>query len=208
MTNNSIVIGGIVAKPPKIIADALEFEKRVFEMRIRRTRISGSKTDEFPVIFRGSAIAELGENIKEGAVIRVIGELRTTTILWEKHIHIYAESIEQAADTQENNIIITGIIAANPQTYKTKSGTTITRLILKVYSGGYRHFIHCAAWKTNAEYAAKLSKGERICVKGYAQSKEHPVKICERDVPVLKTLYEVAVKVIELPDDQKGDINT
>ena len=58
MTNNSIVIGGIVAKPPKIIADALEFEKRVFEMRIRRTRISGSKTDEFPVIFRGSAIAE------------------------------------------------------------------------------------------------------------------------------------------------------
>ena len=97
---NTIGIGGKLTAPPELIVDAAEWERKVYETKLKRVRPSG-REDTFILRFDGQAAGSKEEFQKfgEGMDVMVGGEIRSENVPNPKpeesrvKVFIYAEAV-------------------------------------------------------------------------------------------------------------------
>lgn len=203
--NNTIGIVGIIAEKPYLILDALEWENKVFETKLKRMRPSGIY-DEFVLRFTEGALGEKDsiESIANGVEVLVIGEVRNenvpnpTPTENRVKIFIYAEvvAVNNSPVEQQNKVYIRGNICIMPSLRHIRKGKkeiAITNIIVAVNSQGNSYYIPCVCWRGDAEVAAQLKVGTYVGIAGRLQSRKFKKIIKGNPVAYLMTTYEISV---------------
>lgn len=221
--NNMIGIVGTITETLKMILDAPIWEKKVFETVIESERLSGVKDSlilKIPTTAAGSK--KMLEKFKKGTEVLVIGEVQTENVNTdsrkEAKIKIFISAttiiINDPAAQMQNEVRLQGYLCSDPRTGRTQRGILTTNLMLEVSGGKKRYFIPCVCWRTVAQVAAGLKRGDYVEIIGRMQSREYKRKI-EEDQYYLMTAYEVAItnlgieeEVLEQPDARIKEIGS
>lgn len=209
--NNTIGIAGIISAPVKMVADAADWEQRVYETTITRARPSGT-SDTFILQFpaRAAGTIVMREKITEGTEVLIGGEIRTENVSNpqpEEHrvkIYIYAEmiAVNDPPANDQNEVKLRGFVCRAPWYKATKfrqpngKKLKVTDTIIAVNTPTGTNYIPCACFGEAAIYAATLKTGDRVDVYGRMQSRKYEKKIAGHEAPYLFRAYEVcAVKI-------------
>lgn len=222
---NKIGIVGTIQETPRLILDAPEFDRKIYETKIAAPRRSGTE-DVLILRYSGKVAGRKKEadRLKKGTRVIVAGEIRTEN---EREIvptqpsvkiFIFADGIAEAPENTENQneVRLCGHICKDPRARVIKNKKTreedkeplhITDLMVAVEGGKNPNYIPCICWQNVADAAAGLKKGMYVEIEGRFQSREYRKKIEENDVPFLMTAYEVSVSQLgvdygdeEIPD--------
>ena len=205
---NVVGIVGVITETPKLILEAPDWTKKVYETKIEAPRRSGTM-DTLILQFSGKAAGTKKQlsKLKKGTEILVAGAVRTHNVRdrvpTEPSVKIYIEAevveVNDPPADQQNEVLLKGNISREPVPRMTSGGTHITNIIVAVSNGNKAaDFVPCICWQNVADAAAKLKKGSYVEVTGRMQSREF--KKVVNDMPCLMTAYEVSV--IQLGVDQ------
>ena len=209
---NKIGIVGTIQETPRLILDAPEFERKIYETKIAAPRRSGTE-DILILRYSGKAAGKKkdAERLKKGTRVIVAGEIRTEN---EREIvptqpsvkiFIFADGIAEATEHTEsqNEVRLCGHICKDPRARAIRNKKTreedkeplhITDLMVAVEGSGRNpNYIPCICWQNVADAAADLKKGMYVEIEGRFQSREYQKTIEEGGVPFLMTAYEVSV---------------
>lgn len=219
--SNTIGIIGKLTAPPELVVDAAEWERKVYETKLKRVRPSG-REDTFILQFDGQAAGSEEELKKfgEGAAVMVDGEIRSENVPNPKpeesrvKVFIYAEAVvvNDPPAKDQNEARICGYIC-KPQHFRpARSGleidvrTAATSVLVAVNSRSGTNYIPCACFGWMAVQANRLKVGDYIEVYGRFQSRQHKKKIEGRKLPYLRTVYEVcAFKIKRKGKEDRGE---
>lgn len=213
--NDTIGIVGVIKAPPELVVEAADWEKKVYETKLERTRPSGTK-DTFLLQFDGRAAGseEMFLKIKEGAEVIVGGEIRSENVRDPKpeenrvKIFIYAEviAVNNPPVTDQNEAEICGHVCKPPLFRSTRRRTergkrvATASIVLAVNSKTGTYYIPCACFGWQALRASLLKVGDYVEIYGRFQSREHKKRIEGRKLPYLCTVYEVCAHRIKSKD--------
>ena len=218
---NTIGSIGKLTAPMELIVDAAEWERKVYETKLKRVRPSG-REDTFIVRFDGQA-AGSEEELKrfgEGADVIVGGEIRSENVHNPKpeesrvKVFIYAEAIvvNDPPVKDQNEARICGHICKPPHFRPTGSGfakdtrVVATSVLVAVNSQSGTNYIPCVCFGWLAVHANRLKVGDYIEVYGRFHSRQHKKKIEGRKLPYLRTVYEVcAFKIKRKGKEDRGE---
>lgn len=199
---------GCITSLPKLVLDAPDWERKVYEAMLVRVRPS-DVADTFVLQFSGCAADSeaMLERITEGVEVTVSGEIRTQNVYDPKpeenrvKVYIYAENItvnETPADDR-NKVEICGYICKQPRIKKTHRRTPTGRkvaaasMMVGVNTPKGTYYIPCVCWNRLAYYAGTLNIGEYVEIYGRFQSRTFEKRIKGRELPFVSTAYEVSV---------------
>lgn len=220
---NTIGIVGHIKTKPELIVDAADWERKVYETTLTRMRPSGTE-DTFILQFDGRAAGseEMMEKIKEGTEVLVGGEIRSKNIHNPKpeenrvKIYIYAEviAVNDPPVKNQNEVTIRGRVCKPPKFRTTRRRTekgkrvAATSIMIAANSASGANYIPCVCFGWQAFFANQLQTGDYVEVYGRFQSREYKTRIEGRELPYLKTVYEVcAIKlyVVEFGNKDEED---
>lgn len=206
--NDTIGITGYITAPPKLILDAPDWGRKVYETTLARTRPS-EKEDNYILQFDGNAAGseEMLERITEGAPVLIGGEIRSENEHDPKpeenrvKIYIYAEviAINDLPVNDQNEVKIYGNICKLPKVRTTRRRTakgkkvTTANVIVAVNTKTGTYYIPCVCWNWAAYRAGVLKVGDYVEIYGRFQSRTFKKRIEGRKLPFLCTAYEVSV---------------
>lgn len=210
--NNTIGIVGEVSAPPKLVVDAADWGRKVYETKLRRVRPSGTD-DIFILQFNGHAAGteEMLGKIKEGVEVIIGGEIRSENVGNPKpeenrvKFFIYAEAITVNSPpvSDQNEACICGHIC-QPTRFRQVRGrfvkgkkVAVASIIVAVNSHSGANYIPCVCFGWMAFRARQLKVGDYVEVYGRFQSREYKKKIEGRQAPYLCTAYEVCALKLE-----------
>lgn len=210
--NNTIGIVGHVTVTPKLVVDAADWERKVYETALKRVRPSGAE-DIYIVQFSGRAVGSEKDlqKIKEGIEVLIGGEIRTENAhdpAPEENrmkVYIYAEviAVNVPPIIDQNEVKLHGHICKLPHYRETrrraKNGGRIAAasIIVAVNSPAGTNYIPCACFGWQAVKAKTLEAGDEVEIYGRFQSRDYRKHIEGRKVPYLCTVYEVSVRKLE-----------
>lgn len=200
--NNTIGIVGHIKTTPKLIIDAVDWARKVYETTLTRMRPSG-KEDIFILRFNGRAAGteEMLTKITEGVEVLVGGEIRTKNIYnpqpEENRVKIYINAEVMAVNdppvNNQNEVTICGHICKPSHFRTTRRGVEAISIMVKVNSPAGKSYIPCVCFGKQALFANTIEIGDYVEIYGRFQSREYRKKIEGRKLPLLTTVYEVCV---------------
>lgn len=204
--NNTIGIVGEIIAAPELIVDAADWEKKVYETRLKRTRPSGT-TDIYILQFSGSAAGseEMLERIRSGVKVLVGGEVHSENVRDPQpeenrvKIFIHAEVIaaNEPPAKEQNEVRICGFVCRPPQFRLTKKRNkrgqriAVTNIMVAVNSAKGANYIPCVCFDWLAFSANTLQVGKYVEIYGRLQARDYKKQIEGRETPYLTTVYEV-----------------
>ncbi|MBD5498039.1 MAG: single-stranded DNA-binding protein [Lachnospiraceae bacterium] len=212
---DTIGIVGRIAARPKLVIDAEDWAQKVYETVLTRKRHSGTE-DTFVLQFNGRAAGSVDmlEKITEGTEVLVGGEIRTQNVYEPKpeessvKIYIYAEVIRENIPSvkDQNEVELSGTICKEPHIKTVRSRTrdgkrlACANIMVAVNAQSGTYYIPCVCWDW-AAYSAKLMKvGECVKIFGRLQSRNYKKWVKGKEIPFLRTTYEVCVINLESMD--------
>ena len=197
--NNTIKAVGILTDAPRLVLNAEEWEKKVFETKITVERRSGTPDQLILQIPASVKTKKEMDTLKAGSEVVVVGEIHTKDINTSSQtkarvkIFIAVDSItlNDPPLPRANDVKIAGNICKDPRPRMTPRGTAVTDIIVAVNGKSGSHYIPCICWQNVAEAAAVLKKGDYVEIEGRFQSREYKKKIGS-GAPFLMTAYEVS----------------
>ncbi len=217
--NNTIGITGVVETPPRLVVDAADWKKKVYETTLVRKRPSETE-DTYILQFDGRAAGteEMIQRITEGTKVLVGGEIRTENLhnpLPEENsvkIYIYAEiiSVNDPPADDQNEVKICGHICKPPLSRKrsrqksTSKKIDITNVLIAVKTPTGTSYVPCVCFDKQALVAKEMKTGDYIEVYGRFHARGYKKRIKGHDVPFLRTTYEVyAIEIENSSREQK-----
>ena len=209
---NTIGIIGRIKTPPKLIVDAADWARKVYETTLTRTRPSKVE-DTYILQFDGRAAGseEMIGKLTEGAEVIVGGEIRSENIFEPKpeenrvRVYIYAEiiTINEPSVNDQNEVKICGNVCKPPRFKRARRRTAkgkrmaVANLIVAVNSLSGTNYIPCVFFGWQAFTANALKVGDYVEIYGRFQSRDYKKRIEGRKLPYLCTVHEVsAIKLI------------
>ena len=216
---DTIGIVGRISAPPKLVIDAEDWSQKVYETVLTRKRPSGAE-DTFILQFNGRAAGtNMLEKITEGTEVLAGGEVRTQNVYKPKpeensvKTYIYAEVIRENMPPvkDQNEVELFGNICKEPHIKTVRSSArdgkrrACANIMVAVNAQSGTYYIPCVCWEW-AAYSAKLMKvGERVKIFGRLQSRNYKKQVEGKEIPFLKTTYEVCVINLESLDRQEKE---
>ncbi|MCM1088948.1 MAG: single-stranded DNA-binding protein [Muribaculaceae bacterium] len=211
--NNTIGIIGTIKSQPELIIDAADWERKVYETILMRTRPSGAK-DIYILQFDGHATGsrEMLDRITKGTEVLIGGEIRTENVHNPQpeenrvKVYIYAEviAINNPPVKDQNETGICGHVCKPPH-FKSTYRRAITSLMIAVNSTTGTNYIPCVCFDRQAERAKKLKVGDYVEIYGRFQSRDYKKRIEGRRLPYLSTAYEVCVVKFKIKKEKKTE---
>lgn len=210
--NDTIGIVGRITSAPKLVADASDSGNRVYEAKLTRKRRSDTE-DTYIVQFEARAAGDVGGvgKITEGVEVLIGGEIRTENVKnpcpEESRVKIYifaqviAVNMPKADD--QNEVKICGYVCKKPVFRKTKrkiakgKNVVTTNFMVAVTTPTGTNYIPCVCWNWMAYSACTLSVGDYVEIYGRLQSRRYKKEIEGKEVPYIRTAYEVSVTELE-----------
>lgn len=197
-TNFAQIAGVVVSIPEK--SHEVEGEK-FFEFMVEINRLSESK-DFVPVTISERTL--LGQDIKVGSFVKIIGEYRSYNRLsGEKSklvLHLFAKEISFSEDKNfENDVRLVGFLCKEPVYRKTPFNREICDILLAVNRTNYHKsdYVPCILWGRNARFMANQKVGCKVEIFGRIQSRNY-TKALENGEIETKTAYEVSCQRIAI----------
>lgn len=204
--NNTIGIVGRITTPPQLVLDAKDWERRVYETTLTRTRPSG-KEDTFILQFSGRAAYEEKaiEKLTVGTEVLVGGEIKTENVRDPRpeenrvKVYIHAEiiAINDPPAKNQNQVKICGYLCKAPKFKEAQRRASKRRqvetasIIVAVNSLTGPNYIPCVCFGWEALAASTLKIGDYVEIYGRFQSRERKKRVEGRKPPYLCTVYEV-----------------
>lgn len=207
--NNSIQIGGRVAKEPVFSHEI--FEEKFYKFYLETKRLSDSY-DELPVII-SERLININE-LKNGILLKIEGQFRSYNQLNNGRsklvLSIFAKEINLCDDENIitlNDATFIGYICKNPIYRKTPLGREIADVLIAV-NRSYKKsdYIPCILWGRNAKFCETLSVGSRVKLNGRIQSRKYEKKTENGDV-IPMTAYEVSISKFSVAKSQSEEKN-
>lgn len=210
--SNTIGIVGRIIDTPELIVDAANWERKVYETKLKRVRPSGTE-DIFILQFDGCAAGseEMVKKITDGMEVLVGGEIRSENVRNPQpeenrvKIYIYAEviAVNDPPAKDQNEVRLCGYICKPPRFKLTRRRTekgkrmAVTNIIVAVNSPKGASYIPCVCFDWMAFSANTLQIGSYVEIKGRLQSRDYKKQIEGRKMPYLTTVYEVCAINLE-----------
>ncbi|MCI2057408.1 MAG: single-stranded DNA-binding protein [Oscillibacter sp.] len=200
-SRNEAELEGIVLSDPVFSHEnhGVRFDRFV----LRVPRLSGQE-DLLPVLAGESLCA----SIREGAAIRVFGQLRSFNNRTGQGsrlvLTIYAKSILSSTGGFTNTILLTGALCKPPIYRRTPLGRSICDLMLAVSRRcGRADYLPVIAWGQLAAATAHLHVGDTLSLNGRVQSRVYS-KVTDSGTEE-RTAYEVSMMRLldDSPDEEK-----
>lgn len=207
--NNTIGIVGEIVDTPKLIVDAAEWKKKVYETRLKRIRPSKTE-DIFILQFDGHAAGSEEElnKITDGTEVLIGGEIGSENVRdpqpEENRVKIYIRAevviVNDPPAKDQNEVRICGFVCRPPRFRLTrkrdKAGKRIavTNIMIAVNSQNRTSYVPCVCFDWLAYSADTLETGNYVEIYGRFQSREYKKQIEGRELPYLTTVYEVCVR--------------
>lgn len=216
--NDTIGIIGVIKGAPRIIVDAPDWDQRIYETELMRERPSGTQ-DKFILQYIGHAAGskEKLEQITDGAVVMVGGELRSENVIEPKpeenrvKIFIYAEviALNTMGVPDQNEVKLCGRICAEPRKCRGRRNhkenyIPSTNIILAVNTPSPQ-YIPCLCYGEAARTAEKLKVGTYVEIYGRFKSHLFRKRIEGKKIPFMCTAYEVGVLEMKYEIDDEAE---
>lgn len=214
---NTIGIVGEITDEPELIVDAADWERKVYETRLKRTRPSGT-VDIYILQFNGRAAGseEMLERITDGAEVLVGGEIRSENVRdpqpEENRVKIYIRAevivVNDPNVKDQNEVKVCGYVCNQPAFRLTKKRNkkgkrvAVTNMMVAVNSQKGTSYIPCVCFDAMAYSAETLHMGDYVEIYGRFQSRDYRKRIEGRELPYLTTVYEVCVR--DLKSKKRG----
>lgn len=221
--NNEVEIAGHITVKPKLVVNAEDCGKRVYEMTLTRTRPSKTE-DTYIVQFPGRAIkpGKMMEDFTEGAEVLVCGEIRSENISEPQpgetgtKVYIYADTIgtNDEATENQNKVRLCGNICKQPRFRKTNRRTadgkrvSVASIMVAVNTPNNTSYIPCKCFGWRALSASTMKIGDYVELCGRFQSRDYKKRIPEQSVPYLHTVHEVCVTEIKGDGDKVEEMES
>lgn len=194
---SKIIISGRVVENPEYSHKAYEDEMYMFT--IASKRLSGTE-DFIPIqIHKG----KLCEKIACGERVKIIGEIRTHTFMYDgkgrSYLSVLADDVVEPEDQDENYVVLDGMICTEPfykRTNLTKKRITDFAVRSKRKHATNDH-IKCIVWNGCAGFARHLEKGTCLVATGRLQSRAYR-KTAENGKTETRVVYEVSTKTLNI----------
>ena len=207
--NNTIGIVGKITDTPKLVVDAADWKKKVYETRLKRVRPSGTE-DIFILQFDGHVAGseETVKKIADGTGVLVGGEIRSENVrdpqMEENKVKIYIRAevvvVNDPPAKDQNEVRICGFVCSPPHFRLTqkrdKKGKRIavTNIMIAVNSPNGTSYIPCVCFDWLAYTADALKTGNYVEIYGRFQARDYRKQIEGRELPYLTTVYEVCAR--------------
>lgn len=177
------------------VIESVEFSHEIAGKKYWRTKIScerrSGRKDILPVILRKKADISVGDFVEVKGVFRSTFN-RKAEPGWKRHILAYSIVLADKEDPG-NFVKLEGTVTKEPVFRTTPNGHEITDL--SITTG--KNINYCVCWEKVAHAAKNLTAGERVCIKGFVQSRNYR-KRKDDGFNIIPTI-EISVLLLENP---------
>lgn len=181
------------------VIESVEFSHEIAGKKYWRTKIScerrSGRKDILPVILRKKADISVGDFVEVKGVFRSTFN-RKAEPGWKRHILAYSIVLADKEDPG-NFVKLEGTVTKEPVLRTTPNGHEITDL--SITTG--KNINYCVCWEKVAHAAKNLTAGEKVCIKGFIQSRNYR-KRKDDGFNIIPTI-EISVLLLENPDGIK-----
>jgi len=209
---NKVRVSGILTEEFRYSHTVLSED--FYETILKVKRLSGNE-DLIPIVISEILLEYLLEESVKGKYVEITGQYRTYNVWVEggkSHLkqNLFVSSIEicdkdeleTVGDADINSVYLKGFICKEPVFRVTPAGIKITDLIVAVNRGyGKSDYIPCIAWNKMALFTSKLNVGDKIALKGRAQSREYLKTNYDTGIKETKIAYEISIISVEKCDE-------
>lgn len=191
-SDNSVILVGTLEDDLRLDHETASGEN-IYAGTLLVKRVSET-VDKLPVLFPEWLIKD--DAPEASALIHVRGEVRSYKdhATGRSHTKVFAQDVRPTRATDVNNWVhLKGELCYVPTYKKTPTGKDICELVVKMYRGVNKYSrINCIVWGSAAQWASKLTIGQKVSIDGRLQSRDYQ-KLTQYSKYEKRTVVEVSV---------------